>query len=227
MAEPVLEFQVNEGSEGTPSWQTVDTALRFVGPGAAQESLAVPFEVPVADGDDAFFDNAADPNDGELWHEKAGASNDVQITLAGRNGNQNVLRVEETGTADATSFPPTLTAFDDSPDAAARTDPTLWALVGTSGTSNISILRAVETTAAAGSAGGWQAQVHDVDPQTTGTGVAADGFALDGDKAGERVVTASVHAASGVKTFNLAACGPHDATPGLSSAVIAYLYAYE
>lgn len=224
MAEPTVVHQLNEGTEGTPTWVTIVTAARWTGPDAAAGSLDDPFDAPIADGDDAFFDNVAFPNDGELWHDQ---TTDAQIDEAGRNGNQNVLRMSETGATDGTVDAPTFTAFDDATDAANRTNPTIWLLIGTAGSSNISQIRAVETTSAAGSAAGWQAQVHDVDPQTTGTGVAADGFALDGDQAGERVVTAAALAASGTKEFNLAACAPHDATPGLTSFVYATLYNWQ
>lgn len=227
MAEPTIEMQVNENTEGSPTWVAIDTAIRWVGAGAAQESLAVAFAAPVGDGDEAFFDGAASPNDGVLWHEKAGASNDIQVVGQGRNANRNVIRVEETGGSDATSDPPEFTAYDDATDAGNRTDPSVWFLAGTTGSSNISCTRAVETTSAAGSAGGWQAQIHDEDPQTTGTGVAADGYALDGNKSGEKVVTAAVLALSGTKTFNVAACAPHDSTAGLTSFVYCLQYTYQ
>ena len=224
MAEPTITLQLNEGSEGTPSWVSIDTAARWVGPDAADGALTDPFPAGVVDGDDAFFDNAAAPNDGELWSEKAGT--DVHITTAGRNGNQNVLRASELGGTDGTADPPELTAYDDATDAANRTNPTVQVLAGTAGSSNISFIRAVETTAGAGSAGGWQAQVHDVDPQTTGTGVAADGYALDGNQAGEKVVCASALAANGEKKFNIAACAPHDSPTGVTSFVYAFQYTY-
>lgn len=218
MAEPTISLKANEGSEGTPTWVAVDTALRWVGPDAAQEALTDPFVAPVLDADDKFFDNAASPNDGELWHEKAGASNDVQITLAGRNTNQNVFQADETGGADPTADPPELSAFDDATDAANRTNPTETVLVGTSGSSNISLVRAIETTAGA-PGGGWTGQVHDTAPTV--------GAALDGDQAGEKVVCATVLAANGTKEFNLAACAPHDAPAGLRTFVYAFMYTYE
>jgi len=224
MAEPTIVHKLNEGSEGTPTWVTILTAARWTGPDSVAGTLTDPFPAPVLDADEAFFDNAAAPNDGELWHDN---TTDVQVDEAGRNANRNVLQMAETGAADPTSDPPVFTAYDDAADTAARTNPTVWILVGTAGSSNISQVRAVETTTAAGSAGGWQAQVHDVDPQTTGTGVDADGYALDGNKAGERVDMATFLAASGTKTLNLAACAPHDATSGLTSTVYATTYTYE
>lgn len=224
MAEPTIALELNEGTEGTPTWAAIDTAARFVGPDAADGALTDPFPAGVTDGDDAFFDDDAAPNDGELWNEKSGT--DTKISVAGRNANQNVLRMHETGGTDGTADPPELTAYDDATDAANRTNPTVAVLAGTAGSSNISFIRAVETTSAAGSAGGWQAQIHDEDPQVTGTAVDADGFALDGDQAGEKVVCASVLAANGEKEFNLAACAPHDSPTGVTNFVLAATYTY-
>jgi len=224
MAEPTIVLQLNEGTEGTPTWATIDTGARWVGPDAADGALTDPFPAPIADGDDAFFDNTTAPNDGELWNEKAGT--DTHCTLAGRNANTEVLQALETGASDGTADPPEFCAYDDAGDGGTRTAPTVWLLVGTTGTGSLSVIRAVETTVAAGSAGGWQAQLHDEDPQTTGTGVAADGYQLDGDKTGEKVVCASALAASGAKSFNLAACAPHDATAGVTSFVYQLQYTY-
>ena len=228
MAEPTIVLKINEGSEGTPTWVAIDTAVRWVGPDASAGDLTDPFTAPIADGDDAFFDAAASPNDGELWHD---ATTDIQIDEAGRNGNQNTLQADETGASFGTSDAPVFTAYDDATDASNRTIPTVWLLVGTAGTNdssnNISCVRAVETTVAPGSAGGWQAQLHDENPQDTGTSVAADGFALDGDQAGEKVTCATALAASGTKEFNLACCAPHDSTSGLTNFVYALTYTYE
>ena len=219
MAEPTISLQVNTGSEGTPSWVTIDTAVRFTGPGGVGD----PFPAPIGDGDDAFFDADSAPDDGEFWHD---TTTDLQCTVAGRNGNQNVLQAIETGTSDGTATAPEFTAYDDSTDGENRTNPAVWLLTGTSGTSNISCVRAVETTDGAGSVGGWQAQIHDEDPQTTGTASDDDGFALDGNKAGEKVVTAAVLAASGTKQFAVAVCAPHDATAGLTAFVFQLQYTY-
>lgn len=215
MAEPTIVLEINEGSEGAPSWVAIDTALRWVGPDASAGDLSDPFQAPIGDGDDAFFDAAAAPNDGELWHDQ---TTDAQITVAGRNTNQNVLRARETGGTDGTVDPPELTAFDDATDAANRTNPTTWLLVGTSGTSNVSCVRAIETTAAAPDAD-WTGQVHNSAP--------VDGNPLDGDQTGEKVTCATALAASGNKTFNLAACAPHDATAGLTTFVYALLYTWQ
>lgn len=210
MAEPTIIHEINEGTQGTPSWVAVDTALRWTGPAGIND----PFPAPIGDADDAFFDNAAAPNDGELWHD---AGSDAQITVAGRNTNTNVLRIRETGGSDATADPPEFTAYDDATDGANRTNPTVWLLAGTAGTSTISVIRAIETTGGAPDAD-WTGQDHDTAP--------VDGFALDGNKTGEKVVTAAVLAASGTKTFNLAACAPHDATPGLTSFIYQTQYTY-
>lgn len=224
MAEPTIALQLNEGTEGTPTWAAIDTAARWVGPDAADGALTDPFPAPIGDNDEAFFDNSTSPNDGELWNEKAGT--DTHCTVAGRNGNQNVMRALETGGTDGTADPPELCAYDDATDGQNRTDPTIWLLTGTTGTANISCARAVETTSAAGSAGGWQVQLHDESPQTTGTGVAADGYPLDGNKTGEKVVCSSALAASGNKLFNVAMCAPHDATAGQTSFVYQLQYTY-
>lgn len=217
MAEPTIVIQANDGSEGTPNWVAIATALRWTGPDAIAGDLSDPHLAPIGDGDDVFFDNAASPNDGELWHDQA---TDLQITVTGRNTNRNTVRMLETGGTDGTVDPPEFTAYDDAADGTARTAPAVWLLAGTAGSSSISTMRAVETTTGAPSAGGWVAQVHDVDPQVTGTGIDADGFPLAGDAVGSKVVTATALAASGNKTFQLAAALPHDATAGQT----AYIY---
>ncbi len=212
MAEPTIALQINENTEGSPTWTTIATALRWVGPDASAGDLTDPFPAPATDGVDAFFDNGASPNNGELWHD---AGTDVQITVAGRNANQNVFRANETGGSDGTADPPELTAYDDATDAGNRTAPTTWLLVGTSGTSNISCVRAVETETAGGAAG-WTGQTHDAAP--------TDGNELDGDNNVE--AANAVLAASGTARWNLAACAPHDATAGLTSFVYALQYTY-
>jgi hypothetical protein len=218
MAEPTIVLKINENIEATPTWTAIGTAIRWVGPDASAGDLTDPFVAPIADGDDAFFDNAASPNDGELWHD---TTTDVQITVAGRNTNQNVFQADETGGTDATADPPELSAYDDATDASNRTAPTVWLLAGTAGSSTISVIRGVETTAAAGGAG-WTGQVHDTTP---GGGTSGEHF--DGDKTGEKEVCATVLAANGTKEFNLAACAPHDSTSGETSYVYAFQYTYQ
>ncbi|HLT92474.1 MAG TPA: hypothetical protein VKZ85_16185 [Woeseiaceae bacterium] len=213
MAEPVIALQLNEGTEQAPSWATIETAARWVGPDAEEGDLTDPFPAPPGDDDDAFFDNAAPPNDGELWHD--GAAADAQVATAGRNTNQNVLRALETGGQDGTADPPELSAYDDATDAANRTAPTVWLLVGTAGTSNVSCIRAVETTGGAPGSG-WTQQTHDAPP--------GEGAALSGNAS--KVTCGTALAPSGSKTFNLAACAPHDATPGLTTFVYALTYSY-
>lgn len=215
MAEPTIVIQLNEGTEGAPTWVTIVTAARWTGPDASAGDLTDPFPAPVLDADEAFFDNVAAPNDGELWHDQA---TDLQIDEAGRNSNRNVLRVLETGGTDPTSDPPEFTAYDDATDGANRTNPTTWIMVGTAGSSSVSLLRAGETTSAS-VGGNWNTQVHDAAP----TG----GNPLDGDQAGEKVVTAAVLAASGNKTFQLAVAAPHDATSGLTTFVYQIQYTFE
>lgn len=210
MAEPVIVLEVNENTEGSPTWTAIDTAIRWTGPDGVGDG----FRAPVGDGDDAFCDAGAAPNDGELWHD---TTVDVQVTVAGRNTNQNVLRARETGGSDGTSDPPELAAYDDGTDGGNRTDPTVWLLAGTAGSSNISCARAIETTGGAPGAG-WTGQDHDSAP--------AAGAALDGDKASEKVVCASALAASGNKIFNVAFCAPHDATAGLTTFVYQFQYTY-
>lgn len=210
MAEPTIVLQVNEASEGTPSWVAIGTAVRWTGP----DGVGDPFPAPIGDGDDAFFDAAASPNDGEFWHDD---TTDTQVTVAGRSLNQNTLRALETGATDPTADPPEFTAYDDATDGQNRTDPTIWLLTGTSGSSNVSCMRAIETTAAApGTA--WGTQVHDTAP-----GV---GYPLDGNKASEKVVCATILAASGSKEFQVAGCAPHDSTAGLTSFVYQLQYTY-
>ena len=210
MAEPTLVFQLNEGTEGAPTWVALATAARWTGPGG----IGDPFAAPVLDADDAFFDDAAAPNDGEFWHD---AGVDAKIDEAGRNTDRNVMRMLETGGTDGTADPPEFTAYDDATDAANRTDPSISLLAGTAGSSSISLMRAIETTVAAPPAS-WTTQVHDAAP--------GSGNQLDGNKTGEKVVMASVHAASGNKTLQLAACAPHDAPAGLTTFVYGYQYTF-
>lgn len=215
MAEPSITLQLNEGTEGTPTWANIDTAARWVGPDAADGALTDPFPAPIGDADNAFFDNTAAPNDGELWNEKAGT--DTHCTVAGRNSNQNVCRALEGGT-DATADPPEFTAYDDATDGQNRTAPTIWLLTGTTGTSNISCIRAVETTGGAPAAG-WSSQVHNANP-----GGGTSGEELQGDT--EKVTCSSALATSGNKLFNLAACAPHDSTAGETTFVYQLQYTY-
>lgn len=210
MAEPTIVLNCNEGSEGTPSWQAIDTAVRWTGP----DGVGDPFPAPIGDGDDAFFDGGASPNDGEFWHD---TTTDAQIVPGGRGLNQNTLQAEETGASDPTADPPEFTAYDDATDGQNRTAPTAWLLTGTSGSSNVSCMRAVETTVAAPGAG-WGTQVHDTAPTV--------GEELDGNKTGEKVVCATILAASGTKEFQVAACAPHDSTAGITSFVYQLQYTY-
>jgi hypothetical protein len=214
VAEPGITLRINTGTEGTPSWAAIDTAIRWVGPDASAGDLTDPFVAPVLDATDAFFDASTSPNDGELWHD---TTTDAQVTVAGRNSNRNTLEALEGGT-DATSDPPEFTAFDDATDAGNRTNPTTWLLVGTSGTSNVSCLRAGETTSA--SVGGdWNTHGHASAPSA--------GNPLDGDQTSEKVTCSTVLAQSGSKTFQLAACAPHDSTAGLTTFVYAFMYTYQ
>jgi hypothetical protein len=215
MPEPTIIMEFNDGTEGTPTWTAVDTALRWVGPDASDGDLTDPFPAGVVDADDRFFDDVASPDDGELWHETSGT--DVQSTTAGRALNVNCIRVREAGGSDPTADPPVFTAYDDAADAGNRTNPTVAILAGTSGSSTISFIRAVETTGGAPAAG-WGTQDHDSAPSI--------GEALDGDQSGERVDTAAILAASGNKPFQLAACAPHDSPTGLTSFVYALTYTF-
>lgn len=209
---PNIKIQLNEGSEATPSWTTIDTAARWTGPSGVGDA----FPAPIGDGDDAFFDGSTSPNDGELWHD---TTTDAQVDEAGRNTNDNALRIYNDTGGSATADPPVFTAFDDASDAASRTNPSVWILVGTSGTSNVSCMRAIETTVSSPGSD-WQNQVHNSAP--------GEGNPLDGDQTGEKVTCASALGATpGEKTLNLAACAPHDATAGLTNFVYAVLYTYE
>ena len=206
-------MEMNENTEGAPTYAAIDTGARFVGPDAVDADLTDAFPAGAGDADDAFFDNVAAPNDGELWNEKAGT--DTQIAGAGRNTNQEVVRALETGGSDGTADPPALSAYDDATDAGNRTAPTVVVLAGTAGSSNIGFVRAEETTTGA-PAGNWATQVHDANP----TG----GNELDGNNTNE--VCATVLALSGNKLFNIAACAPHDSPPGLTAFVLAFQYTF-
>lgn len=212
MAEPTIVLQTNEGSEGTPTWATIEDAIRWVGPDASAGDLTDPFPAGVIDADEAFFDDTTAPHTGELWHD---AATDVKNTAAGRALNQNTLRALETGATDPTVDPPELTAYDDATDAGNRTEPTIAVLAGTAGSSNISFIRAFESTAAAPGAG-WGTQVHDGEPSI--------GSSLDGDTNVEAAAT--LLAASGNKTFQLAACAPHDSPTGLTPFVYSLQYTW-
>jgi hypothetical protein len=207
MAEPTIVLQLNEGSEGTPTWVTIGNA-EWTGPDGVGDAHVA----PVGDNDEVFFDNAAAPNDGELWNDDGSPT---QVTVAGRNTNQNVMRALETGASDGTADPPVLTAFDDGTDAGARTNPTTWILIGTAGSSGVGCVRGIETTTAAPD-GDWTGQEHDAAPVA--------GAVLEGTVTG--VTCASALAASGNKTFNLAIAVPHDATPGTTTWVYALTYTY-
>jgi len=211
MVEPGITLQLNDGTEGTPSWSDIDTALRWTGPAG----IADPFPAPIGDGDDAFFDTSSAPNDGECWHDTG--STDDQITVAGRNANDNVLQALEDGT-DATADPPELSAYDDATDAGNRAAPAIWVLAGTTGSSSISCIRAIETTVSSPDSL-WINQVHDSSPS-------GDGEALAGNGAGDKVVCASVLSSSGTKQFNIAACAPHDSTAGQTTFVYCFQYTY-
>ena len=212
MAEPTIVLQLNENTEAAPTWVTIVTAARWVGPDASVGDLSDPFPAGVIDADDAFFDNAAAPDDGELWHDQ---STDSQVIAAGRALNQNTLRTLETGGSDPTADPPELTAYDDATDAGNRTEPTVAILAGTAGSSNISFIRAFESTAAAPAAG-WGTQVHDTEPTI--------GSSLDGDTNVEAAAT--ILAASGNKTWQLCACAPHDSPTGVKTFVYSLQYTW-
>ena len=214
MAEPTIVIEFNDGTEASPTWSTITTALRWVGPDASDGDLTDPFPAGVIDSDDRFFDDIASPDDGEFWHD---SGTDVKSVVAGRSLEVNCIRVLETGGSDPTADPPVFTAFDDASDAGNRTNPTVAVLAGTAGSSNISFIRAVETTGGA-PAGGWGSQVHASAPSI--------GEALDGDQSGQRVDCAGVLALSGNKPFQLAACAPHDSPTGLTAFVYALLYTF-
>jgi hypothetical protein len=207
MAEPTIALQLNEGSEGTPTWVGIGTA-KWTGP----DGVGDPFVAPVLDATDVFFDNTTAPNDGELWNDDGSP---VQVAAAGRALNANVLRALETGGTDGTADPPELSAYDDVTDAGNRTAPATWLLVGTAGTSSVGCIRGVETTAGAPAAG-WGTQTHDGAPSV--------GAVLEGNVT--KVTCASALAASGNKLFNVAHANPHDATSDTTTWVKCLMYTY-
>jgi hypothetical protein len=193
MAEPVIQLQLNEGTEATPSWAQIDTAARWCGDAGVGQAFPAPLSGA------AWFDADTTPDDGELWHD---TTTDAQIDEAGRNVNQNVLRAQEQGTA-GTADAPEFTAYDDATDAGNRDAPTVWVLAGTTTTGGYSLMRAVETTSGAPGSN-WQNQTHNADP--------SEGSCLDGNV--DFVTCGSVLSTSGVKTFNLAANCPDDPDSG-------------
>lgn len=211
MAEPIITGEVNENTEASPNWVAIEVAVRWTG----AAGIGNPFRAGIGDAADAFFDGQPAPNDGQFWHDKNAA--DARVAEAGRNDRRNVLRIRETGGADGTASPPAFTAFDDDTDAVNRADPTSLVLLGTPGSQGVSLVRGIETTAAAPPAG-WQSQVHDQAPTA--------GNPLWGNNAGNRVDIAAILAPSGSITLNLAACAPHDSPAGLSSFVYAIIYDY-
>lgn len=209
MAEPTIQIEVNEGTEGAPTWAAIDTALRITGP----DGIGDPWPAPADDGVDAFADNeASPPHDGEFWHEAAA---DAQVTVAGRTTNQNVLRANETGASDGTADPPELTAYDDAADAGSRTAPTAWILVGTAGSSNVGLVRGAETEGGAPGTD-WENQTHDAAP--------SEGSVLEGDVTKEAAPSAL--SADGDTRWNVAVANPHDATPGETTFVWTVQYTY-
>lgn len=208
MAEPTIAIEVNEGSEATPSWAAIVTALRVTGPNGIGDA----WPAPAADGTDAFADDGAAPDDGEAWHDK---TTPVQVEEFGRKANQNVIRANETGGTDGTADPPELTAYDDATDAGSRTAPSLWLLVGTAGSANVGLLRGIETESGAPGAG-WTGQSHDSAPSA--------GSVLEGDVSKEAATSAL--AAGGSARWQAALANPHDATAGLSTWVWTIQYTY-
>lgn len=208
MAEPTFQWQVNYGTEGSPTWETVSTdTLRWCGPAGIGDAFPAPVSGAV------WFDNTTAPDDGELWLDTSGT--DRHVVGAGRNTNTNVLQINETG-GEPTADPPELTAYDDATDAGNRTAPANYPMIGTTETSNISALRAVETTGGAPGAG-WTGQVHGTEP--------TEGSSLDGEN--NKETCASAHAGSDTKKFNLAQCLPYDVpVSGLNTFVYSYQYTY-
>ena len=207
MAEPTFEWQLNYGSEGVPTWETVGSdVFRWTGPDGVGDSMPAP--VSGAN----WFDNNTPPDDGELWLD---AAIDRFIEVAGRALNQNVLQINETG-AEPTADAPEFTAYDDAADAGTRTSPTTWPMIGTSASNNKSCLRAIETTGGVPGAG-WGTQTYDADPSV--------GSCLDGEDS--KLVCAGVFAGSDTKKFQLAHNVPNDvAVSGLISFVYSLQYTY-
>lgn len=207
MAEPGFTWEVNSGTEVTPTWQPVGTdVLRWTGPGG----IGDPMPAPVSGAN--WFDNTTPPNDGEFWLDGA---IDYHVTLAGRNTNRNVLRITE-NLGNPTVDPPEFTAYDDAAQAAARGTPTKWPMTGTAVTSNVSTLRAVETTTAAPGAG-WTGQTHNAEP--------GEGSSLKGET--NKLTFAAAYGGSDSKTLNLAHCAPSDVpTGGITSFVYSLQYTY-
>lgn len=207
MADPTFQWQLNYGSEGTPTWETVGSdVFRWTGPDGVSDEMPAP--VSGAN----WFDNQSPPDDGELWLD---ASTDRFIAVAGRQLNQNVLQINETGgqpTVDAPEF----TAYDDLTDAQNRTSPTTWPMIGTAGSNNKSALRAIETTSGVPGAG-WGTQTYDADPSI--------GACLDGEDS--KLTLAAAFAGSDTKKIQLAHCVPNDVgVSGLITFVYSLQYTY-
>lgn len=207
MAEPTFQWQLNYGTEGTPTWETWSADIsRWTGPSGVGDAMPAP--VSGAN----WFDNTTPPDDGELWLD---ASTDRFIAVAGRALNQNVLQIIETG-AEPTADPPEFTAYDDATDAANRTSPTTWPMIGTAASNNKSCLRAVETTGGAPAAS-WGTQVYTADPSV--------GACLDGEDS--KLTCAAVFSGSDTKKFQLAHNVPSDvAVSGLITFVYSLQYTY-
>jgi hypothetical protein len=194
MAEPTINLQANEGTEATPSWVNIDTAVRWTGNAGVGDA----FPAPISGA--SWFDDATAPDDGEFWHD---TTTDAKLEEAGRNTNQNVIRALESGASDGTADPPEFTAYDDATDAGNRTAPTIWILIGTTTSGDVSIIRGVETTGGAPGSD-WQNQPYASTP--------SEGNCLEGDV--DKVTCSSVLAASGNKLFNVAAHCPDDPDSG-------------
>lgn len=207
MVEPTFAWKLNSGTEVTPSWQTIGTGtIRWTGP----DGIGDPLPAPASGAN--WFDNVTSPHNGEAWLD---GITDYQIAVAGRNTNQHVLMISETG-GNPTTTPPELTAYDDATDAAGRIAPTNWPMIGTLASGNISCLRAVETTTVAPGAG-WTGQTYDVEP--------TEGSSLDGET--NKLTCAAVYVGLDDKEFNLATNVPNDVSvEGLITFVMSLQYTF-
>ena len=137
MAAPTVTFRINTGTEGTPTWTTITSgkALYWTGPDTTA-SVKDPVQAPETGNKVAE----------EMWvGDYPTYASGVQCTTYDGtvNTNQNVLSIYFA--TNPTSTAPKLTAWDTS----AHSTIVKEALAGTSGSSNTSLIKAVETTAGA------------------------------------------------------------------------------
>lgn len=142
MAEPVITFSINNGTEGVPVWVTVTALQKYYFCGAGSGAVTCNNETRPAAGCIVVS---------ELWKGDSPYGNGVQCTTytGAVNTNRYVLKFNLNVPAASN---PELTAYDDVAAATAKGNcavQTKEMIVGTAGSTNFSWLKAYNTTAGA------------------------------------------------------------------------------